>query len=303
MGSRERENNQTILEIDLTSLPEQTLAEDGRLSLKELYQSFDELLKAGWTGQQISHQEILVEGEEIAIPIFAFFSPACQEKENLGAIVISGIHGTEPAGPNALAQYIEPLIEIGKQESFLLMPSCNPWGYHNDKRMSPNGESVTDSEHCLGMRDEPLSREADEITTFLMELGERIDSGTKVLDLHEDDFREDPKRETDSVGIYLYIYIHGEEPEKNPLALAIVKILQDNLHPIITEGTTRFGEKIVNGLVINSKDGSIDHLLFEKLGAGLGIVLETHVIDLDDPPLGERVNTHREALNIFFGRK
>ena len=278
MRSRELENQQKISGIDFASLPEKTLAEDGRLSLKELYQRFNQLLEAGWPGQEISFQEISVAGEKVRVPIFAFFSPACQMNETLEAVLISGIHGTEPAGPNAITQYLETLIEIGSQESLLLMPLCNPYGYYQDERMSPNGESVGDSEHlvprrkilsllCLLFRwKKPACREAGEITAFLMGLKRRIDSETKVLDLHEDNFGEDRRSHADSVGTYLYV--NGKEAEKNPLALKTVQMLQNNLHPIITEGKTRFKEKIVNGFVINSRDGSVDQLFFEKLGLG-----------------------------------
>jgi hypothetical protein len=41
-------------------------------------------------------------------------------------------------------------------------------------------------------------------------------------------------------------------------------MLQDNLHPIIMEGETREKEKISDGMVINSQDGSIDQLLAER---------------------------------------
>jgi hypothetical protein len=301
MRSLKLENQPKISEIDFASLPEKTLAKDGRLSIKELYRKYNELLKAGWTGQQISSQEITVAGEEITVPIYAFFSPAAQKEGVLKAIVIAGIHGTEPAGPNAIAQYLDTLIKIGSQESVLLMPMCNPYGYYNDESKSPNGESVGDSDHLLKKnKKKPACREAGEITAFLMQQSERINSETKVLDLHEDNFGEDKRRHADSVGTY--IYVHGERADKNPRALKIVKMLQDNLHPIIMEGETREKEKISGGMVINSQDGSIDQLLAEKLRAGLAIVLETYIIPDNDPPLEVRIKIHLEALNIFFGR-
>lgn len=300
MRPREQEISQNIQEIDLASLPEQTLAEDGRLSLKELYQKFNQLVEAGWTGQQISFQEISVAGETITVPIFAFFSPACQMNETLEAVVIAGIHGTEPAGPNALAQYLETLIEIGSQESLLLMPMCNPYGYYQNESKNPDDVSVGDSDHLLGKSEPPACREAAEITSFLMKLKERIGPETKVIDLHEDNFGEDEESHVDSVGTY--IYVHGKGADKNPVALKMVEMLQENLHPIITEGETREKEKISEGMVINSQDGSVDQLLAEKLGAGLAIVLETYILPINDPPLGERVKIHIEALDIFFGR-
>ena len=182
------------------------------------------------------------------------------------------------------------------------MPMCNPYGYYNDKSKSPNGASVGDSDHLLGLGEGkgPACREADEITSFLMALEERINSETKVLDLHEDDFREDPRHYGDSAGTY--IYVHGEEADKNPLALRILEMLQKNRHPLIGEGQTRFKESIIGGLVTNSHDGSIDELLVVILRAGLAIVMETYVVDLNDPPLEERVEIQTEALNIFSGR-
>ncbi len=302
MRPKEQEISQNIQKIDLSSLPEQTLAEDGRLSLKELYRKFNELLEAGWTGQQISSQEISVAGEEITVPIYAFFSPAAQTDETLKAIVIAGIHGTEPAGPNAIAQYMKTLIEIGSQESILLMPMCNPYGYYQNESRNHDDMSVGDSDHLLGIgkSEEPACREADEITSFLMGLKERINFGTKALDLHEDDFREDPRRYGDSAGTY--IYVHGEEVDKNPLALEILEMLRENLHPLLEKGKTRFKESIIGGLVTNSHDGSIDELLAIRLRAGIAIVLETYVVGLNDPPLEERVKIHLKALDIFFGR-
>jgi len=300
MRPKEQEISQNIQEIDFASLPEQTLAKDGRLSLQELYRKFNELLKSGWTGQKISSQEISVAGEEITVPIFAFFSPACQTKEALETVVIAGIHGTEPAGPNAFAQYLETLIKIGSQEGVLVMPMGNPYGYYQNESRNPDNVSVGDSDHLLGRAPEPACREADEITSFLMGLGERIGPETKVIDLHEDNFGEDRESHVDSVGTY--VYVHGERADRNPLALKIVKMLKRNLHPIIMEGETREKEKISGGMVINTEDGSIDQLLTERLGAGLAIVLETYILPDNDPPLEERIEIHLEALNIFFGR-
>ncbi len=52
-----------------------------------------------------------------------------------GAIYISaGIHGDEPAGPEALITWAEKNTRLLRRRPFLLVPCINPWGLVNNSR-------------------------------------------------------------------------------------------------------------------------------------------------------------------------
>ena len=63
--------------------------------------------------------------------------------EGRGLWVLSGIHGEEPAGPNAIAQELESLVEFARTGvPVVVLPLCNPRAYRHNWRY-PNTPSAT----------------------------------------------------------------------------------------------------------------------------------------------------------------
>lgn len=309
---------------ELSLLPEYTLAQDARASIRELYQNYLELEEAGWKKiliytQQIESTSANGQKELLSIPIYAFESG--NDAGPIDYILISGIHGGEPAGPNAIAQYVKQLIELGKARRILVLPFLNPWGYFNyqlvnQTRHSPNGKSVGDMRHLFGRIDEPACPEAAAIGQFFIARQNRINAQTRVLNFHEDaswegideelissrNVKSLAKSKIQERQDQTYIYVHGNGVEQNPLVHRIIQILRENSVPF-KEGNTAFEEPIINGMVINVEDGSLDQLLFELLGVGLVIVPEILLETPTKPPIEQRITIYTHVLEAFFGNQ
>jgi hypothetical protein len=283
---------------------------DGRKSVKELYSSFLELEKKGWLLDTIGFSSDVYEGQNVSLPIIALRTP----RAGKSIWILSGIHGEEPAGPNALAdkKIIDYLIEMGNKIPIVLLPLCNPLGYTRNWRYPDQekwreghkNKSVGDSDHYLPKREDPnlprrespICKECEFITKYVVENSKKY-APIMSFDLHEDDKL--------SKG---YVYSHGKLGQKDPITKNIVKTLLNSGVSIQTEGKTRFGEGIINGIVINDKnhpDGSIDELLatrkiivndksFYKPAAKTAIVLETPAKAME---LEERKKAH---MNVLF---
>jgi hypothetical protein len=71
--------------------------------------------------------------------------------------------------------------------------------------------------------------------------------------------------------------------------------------PLIRDGTTRFGERLTHGIIVNTEDGSIDELLY-KLRACCPVITTENILHaVNLPPLPERVATYLSVLDAFFG--
>ena len=58
-------------------------------------------------------------------------------------LLTGGIHGDEPAGPEALLAFVEKRAARWKDAfSFLVLPCLNPWGHVHDKRENVDGEDL-----------------------------------------------------------------------------------------------------------------------------------------------------------------
>jgi hypothetical protein len=263
---------------------------DGRPAIAEIYRSCDELLAAGWQKVEITAQAA-AEGERL--PIYAYFNSV-----HVDYVLIGGIHGREPAGAIANSHYAGKLQQLGRERKILLLPLLNPWGYFHHIRYGPNGQSVSDSDHCLGRLPAAASPEAAAITAFVLNTM-TINPGAAVLDLHEDPVYEAPDYHLEGWGSYLYI--SGENCLSHPIAKRVVGCLKSSSLPLIQEGTTRFGERLVEGIIVNTEDGSIDELLY-KLRACCPVITAENILHAaDSPPLAERVATYLKVLDAFFG--
>jgi len=187
--------------------------------------------------------------------------------------ILAGIHGEEPAGPNAIARSLASIIELAASGvPVVVIPLCNPQGYRNHWRY-PNtperdwrkgGYSVGDAEHLLPDLEAgthprsagPAGPETQALTEFALRLAESYPP-LLVLDLHEDELSTEGG----------YIYSQGSRADGNPVGAEVIRLLQASGIPIRQSGRTRFGEPIIGGVISRDdkglpiRDGSIDELL------------------------------------------
>jgi hypothetical protein len=263
---------------------------DGRPAIAEIHRQCDALLASGWRRVEIAAQ-VTERGEPL--PIHAYLNSTSVDR-----VLIGGIHGREPAGPIALARYAGRLSELGGGHDILLLPLLNPWGYSRHVRYGPSGQSVSDSDHLLGRAPAPACPEAAAITTFVMD-AVRVNPGAAVLDLHEDPVYEAPDYRLDGHGSYLYV--SGDGGLAHPVTQRVYRCLEAGPLPLIKEGVTRFGERLADGVIVDTEDGSIDELLARKRACCPVITAEIALHAETTPPLSERVSKYLEVLDAFFG--
>lgn len=265
---------------------------DGRATLSQLYNQYKRLVDLGWKRHLICSQ-----GPKL--PIYAYTSPISKkDKKSASFWILSGIHGEEPAGPNALAQSIEKVIQLAKNGiPAVFMPMLNPKGYFSDDRYfdshrSP-GSSIGDAEYLLRDSGKP-NVYSQQILDFVVKLSKTFPP-MLVMDHHEDEI-ETERTYIDSGCSYSYCY--GEPALLEPLCKQITDQLIKSNFPVQEEGETRFGEKIHHGFVVNSPDGSIDELL-STLGAKAVFVIETTRDDNAPILLENRINAHAQIVRSY----
>lgn len=187
--------------------------------------------------------------------------------------VLSGIHGEESAGPNAIARNLDAFVELERLGvPVVLLPLCNPKAYHRNWRY-PNtaerdwrkgGYSVGDAEYLLPDLERgtapraaaPPGPDTEALTQFVLRLAQQYPPRL-VLDLHEDELSTEGG----------YIYSQGTRPDDSPVGAEVIRRLQAAGIPIRQSGLTRFGEPVVRGVISRDadgapiRDGSIDELL------------------------------------------
>ncbi len=238
--------------------------EDGRKPIEELYQAYTSLLQRGW------QLDIIVQsqppGTDYALPIIALRSPHPGD----AVWILAGIHGEEPAGPNAIAASIDAIAELGAKRAVVLLPLNNPQGYARNWRYlnmpvysaEVEGQSVGDSSYLLIDPEHPVSNdlgharaaaasspEAQAITQYVIAQSASYPPAYSI-DLHEDNLISEG-----------YVYSQGVLGAEDPLAKTAVLVLQENHIPLKASGETRFGELVSNGIIGPVVDGSIDELL------------------------------------------
>jgi hypothetical protein len=237
---------------------------DGRVPLDELARRFAELDgKHGW-----SVETLYTYPDAPDLQIKAWRTAAAGP----ALWVLSGIHGEEPAGPNAIARELEALVAFSRSGvPVVILPLCNPrayrhnWRYPNtaERDWKKGGYSVGDAEYLLPDLETGRAPRAAKapgpdtlaLTQFVLKLVERYPPKL-VLDLHEDELSTEGG----------YIYSQGRHADANPVGAAIVQQLQASGIPLRRSGQTRFGETIVDGVISRDdrggpiRDGSIDEL-------------------------------------------
>jgi len=232
---------------------------DGRAPIESIYRAVDSLVDRGWTAEVVFQSAPA--GTVAPLPIVALRSP----KAGPAVWILAGIHGEEPAGPNAVAAAIEDIARLGAERPVVLLPLLNPqgyarnWRYLNVATYSPeiDGHSVGDSSHLLPSADEPSrprapaasSPEAAAITAWI--LAQQADYPAVIsLDLHEDNLIDEG-----------YVYSQGVHGAGDALAAVAVGVLREHGVPIKQDGTTRFDEPVARGIVGPVTDSSIDELM------------------------------------------
>lgn len=188
--------------------------------------------------------------------------------------ILAGIHGEEPAGPNAIARNLASIVALaGSGVPVVLIPMCNPkaygfgWRYPNtaERDWRKGGYSVGDAEHLLpdgerGTRPraaEPPGPETRALTEYALRLARRYPPRL-VLDLHEDELSME--------GGYIYSQGSSRAPG-DPVGAEVIRQLVSHGIPVRQSGRTRFGEPIAGGVISRNddgspiRDGSIDELL------------------------------------------
>jgi hypothetical protein len=278
---------------------------DGRAPVESIYRAANSLVDRGWTAEVIAQSA--PDGTTSPLPIVALRSP----KAGPAVWILAGIHGEEPAGPNAIAAAIEDIARLGAERPVVLLPLLNPQGYARNWRYlnvpvyseEVDGQSVGDSSHLLPSAEDPArprapaasSPEAAAITAWI--LARQSDYPVAIsLDLHEDNLIDEG-----------YVYSQGMRGAGEELALTAVGVLRDNAVPIKQDGETRFGEKVERGIVGPVTDSSIDELMSAKQvvvdgavrpgpGAETVLVLETPAAAL---PLAQRIAAQAALLELL----
>jgi hypothetical protein len=281
---------------------------DGRAPIDSLYRASLSLVERGWTSEVIA--ESAPAGTTTPLPIIAVTSPG----KGPAVWILTGIHGEEPAGPNAVAAVIEDIARLGAARPVVLLPLLNPQGYARNWRYlnvatyskEADGQSVGDSSHLLLAAEDPArpratgasSPEASAITAWI--LARQADYPVQVsVDLHEDNLIDEG-----------YVYSQGADGALDPLAVAAVGVLREHGVPIKMTGFTRFDEPIADGIIGPVTDSSIDEFMSAREvvvdgrtrpgpNARTVLVLETPAAAL---PLDRRVAAQAALLHLLSQR-
>jgi hypothetical protein len=281
---------------------------DGRAPIESLYRASLGLVGKGWTAEVVGSSS--PPGTTAALPIIALRS----ERTGPAVWILAGIHGEEPAGPNAIAAAIDDIAKLGEHRAVVLLPLLNPHGYARNWRYlnvatyseSVEGRSVGDSSHLLATAEDPAraraaaasSPEADAITAWI--LGRQAEYPVWIsLDLHEDNLIDEG-----------YVYSQGARGAADELAKVAVAVLREQGVPIKAGGTTRFDEPIEKGVIGPVTDSSVDELMSARdlivdgerrpgPRAETVLVLETPAAAL---PLAQRVRAQAAVLRTLVTR-
>jgi len=293
-----------MTEIHYPNVP--TYKKDSRMPITEVYKRLSRLKDSRWIDEVICSQRIdMKEHKKKFLPILGFRT----RLKGDALWIISGIHGEEPAGVNAIAKNIKFLNKLAKKIPIVLIPLANPSGYRRDWRYptlkrKPKSDkvpvpSVGASEHVLidkktgnPQAKNPINKESAELSKYVIENFENYPP-LVVLDFHED---ESAKKQ--------YIYSQGKLKVYDPIARKVINVLKKHGFKFVERGRTSFNEKIFRGIVSNINDGSIDELLsaeeiiikgkkIKGPDAKSVVVIETKTIGV---PLKKRVKAHSYIL-------
>ncbi len=227
--------------------------------------------------------------------------------------ILSGIHGEEPAGPQAIAELVDEIAALGERRPVVLLPLNNPHGYADNWRYlnratysdTEEGLSVGDSSHLLPDPEQPgrarapapSSAEAGALSAYVLRMTTAYPPIASI-DLHEDNLID--------AG---YVYSQGILGRADPLAGLAVDALKSSGVTLQLDGLTRFDEPIEAGIIGPVTDSSIDELMSAPSLVADGVaragprartvlVIETPAAAL---PLQARIDAHVAVLRRLLG--
>jgi len=304
-------NIETKARLNLPSYPE-GFTKDGRSSIWKLYKDFEKLSNVfGW----IKEPPIYVQKLETRTGPFEFPIEVFRTSIRGPAFwVFAGIHGEEPAGPNAIASNIEVLGDLGRKIPMVVFPLCNPSGYWRNWRY-PNEDrdkdkrsrecSVGDSDWLLPDLNSPAPKsrkpncDSSESCCLILRVLELSSDYPPLIsfDHHEDECHKKAP----------YIYSQGKLGIGDPIAQKVVEILKELGLPVEKGGKDEEGRDIIGGIVDFKNDGSVDELMgsnkivfggrfWEKNSAESVVVVETPIIRI---PLERRIRAHARIIQAY----
>jgi len=198
----------------------------------------------------------------------------------VGVMLASGIHGDEPAGVEAVVQFLEVARadeELLSRFHFLVFPCNNPCGWEHDTR-----------ENCSGIdlnREFNVKRPAPEVVLVMKALQERCFE--LVFEMHED---------IDAPGFYLYEIV---EDAQHHVAELIVDAVREAGYPVnnnhVIEGMRAKGG-IIRRTAPKFRKTRVPQAIYAYRACG------GHVLTLEPPasmlPLQDRVNIELIGLRI-----
>ena len=250
---------------DAATPPDAPFIADGRRPVQQLQASFESLAQRhGW-----QQETVFAYPDDDGLAIQAWHT--AHQGEALW--LLAGMHGEEPAGPNAIAAQLASIVELAASGvPVVVIPLCNPrayrhnWRYPNtaERDWRKGGYSVGDAEYLLPDLEQGLQPRAPAapgpetlaLTQYVLRLAQAYPPRL-VLDLHEDELSTEGG----------YIYSQGNQTGDTPVGAEIIRLLQATGIPIRQSGRTRFGEPITDGVISRDdqgqpiRDGSIDELL------------------------------------------
>lgn len=191
------------------------------------------------------------------------------------ALISAGIHGDEPAGVEAVSEFIENRLytKFIHDWEITFLPCLNPWGYEYDCRQNHEGKDLN--------REFKSSSSPLEVKLIQSVLNNPFDLS---LELHEDD---------ESSGFYLYG--KGDSGKEEELGQKILRGVEDilpvNMGPVIE------GSKAINGVVLKgcgskSEDWWPMAVYTKSHGTGACFTLETS----QSFPMRVRISAHLRAI-------
>ncbi len=186
-------------------------------------------------------------------------------------LITGGVHGDEPAGIEAVLQFLErDNTELLKKFTFVVIPCVNPYGYVHDTRENSDGVDINRSFETEKISEVAIVKKAFGQTQFSL-----------AIDFHED---------YETTGFYLY---EGKQDEQyiGPEIANTVK----SIGPIDTEDSGEDAPDIAQGVYkVASEWGT------QGLAPYLLHFHSKHVIITETPtvwPLEQRASLHLGVLD------
>jgi len=149
-------------------------------------------------------------------------------------VIVSGVHGDEPAPVEAVTQFIEEKHPENNVR-LLIYPVLNPWGYVHNQRKSGSNKDLN--------RTKSLILEPEQSLFFMSLISERVDF---LLSCHEDYWSRK-----------LYAYVFGNE--YSDLYKAVLQ--STSVHMQINMNSSINGYSAREGLILDHRDRSLEDIV------------------------------------------